>query len=65
MTIQFNKIGNTFVAEATGIDLRDGIDAAMAKTIDMALATYGVLIFPGQLINDDQQQAFIQQFGQP
>ena len=65
MTIQFNKIGNTFVAEATGIDLRDGIDAAMAKTIDMALATYGVLIFPGQLINDDHQQAFIQQFGPP
>jgi alpha-ketoglutarate-dependent 2,4-dichlorophenoxyacetate dioxygenase len=65
MTLQFNKIGNIFVAEVSGIDLREGTDSDITQTLDMGLANHGVLVFRDQLINDDQQQAFIQKFGPP
>jgi alpha-ketoglutarate-dependent 2,4-dichlorophenoxyacetate dioxygenase len=54
-----------FGAEATGIDLSKGIDAAQTEQIDDALARYGVVCFRNQPLNDDQQQAFIEKFGPP
>ncbi|MDB5940606.1 MAG: 2,4-dichlorophenoxyacetate dioxygenase [Ramlibacter sp.] len=65
MTIAFDRIGKTFAAEVQGIDLRKGIDKAMVGTLEMGLATHGVLVFRNQRIDDDAQQAFIEQFGPP
>lgn len=65
MTIEFERLGNTFAARVHGADLRRGIAPADIATIEDALAKYGVLVFPAQHIGDDEQQAFIQQFGPP
>lgn len=65
MTIEFEPIGNTFVAEVHGIDLREGLCAAQVDLIETGLATHGVLVFRNQAINDDHQQAFIEKFGPP
>jgi alpha-ketoglutarate-dependent 2,4-dichlorophenoxyacetate dioxygenase len=65
MSIQFNPIQRSFGARVQGVDLRRGIGPAEVEIIEDALARYGVLVFSGQKIGDDEQQAFIQQFGPP
>ncbi len=55
-----------FAAEITGIDLRQPQPAATIDAIDAiedAIGQYGVLVFPGQDITDDQQLAFSRQLG--
>lgn len=52
-----------FAAEITGIDLRQPQSAATIDAIEDAIAQYGVLVFPGQDITDDQQLAFSRQLG--
>ena len=65
-TATFQRINETFVAEVRGLDLSQGIDTRMVETIDQALAENGVLVFHNQhRLDDDMQQAFIQQFGPP
>ena len=59
------RLGKTFAAEIVGLDLRAGIDAALAEEIDQALAENGVLCFRDQPLNDEQQGAFIAHFGPP
>lgn len=65
MTLQFHPLRETFGARVTGADLKSGIGAAEVEAIEQAIATYGVLVFGQQPIGDDEQQAFIQQFGPP
>ncbi|MBN9428395.1 MAG: TauD/TfdA family dioxygenase [Burkholderiales bacterium] len=67
LTIRFEPLRNntTFAARVHGVDLAAGIGPAEVDTLEEGLARHGVLIFPDQFINDDQQQAFIQQFGPP
>jgi len=65
MSLRLEMVGPGFAAEASGVNLAQGIDAATADAIDQALADYGVLCFRNQPLNDDQQQAFIEQFGPP
>ncbi len=65
MALKLRPIGATFAAVAEGVDIRAGIGAAEAEAIDQALAEWGVLVFPCQPLDDDQQQRFIQQFGPP
>lgn len=65
MGIHFEQIGKTFVARVKGVDLARGVGATEVEIIEDALARHGVLVFEAQRINDDQQQAFIQQFGPP
>jgi len=65
MALSFKQIGNTFAAEVRDIDLHAGIDQSIVDQIEHGLATYGVLIFRDQNLDDDSQQAFIQQFGPP
>jgi alpha-ketoglutarate-dependent 2,4-dichlorophenoxyacetate dioxygenase len=65
MAVNCTRIGRTFAAEVHGMDLRKGIDGNLAAEIDRALATHGVLVFRGQALDDDSQQAFIEKFGPP
>ncbi len=51
------------VGEATGLDLRDPIDAERLAELIAALDTYGALVFRGQSLDDDAQIRFSALFG--
>lgn len=65
MAIEFTPIGANFGAQVQGADLKRGITPSDVEKIEDALANFGVLVFREQRIGDDEQQAFIQQFGPP
>jgi len=52
-----------FVGEVSGLDIRRGITQAEAAAVDEGMDRYGVLVFPGQDIDDAQQIAFSRHFG--
>jgi alpha-ketoglutarate-dependent 2,4-dichlorophenoxyacetate dioxygenase len=61
--VNIRPLHPVFVAEVTGIDLRGAVSDATIEAIHDAIAQYGVLVFPGQDITDDQQLAFSQRLG--
>lgn len=63
MALSFQPLTPVFAAEATGLDLREPIDAATAATIEAAMDRYGVLVFRRQNLDEDQQMAFTRWFG--
>ena len=65
MSIEFERLGQTFAARIRGVDIAKGIGPAEVDAIEEGLAHHGVLVFEDQHIDDDAQQAFIQQFGPP
>lgn len=65
MSVEFESIGKDFAARVHGIDIAKGIGPEEVEVIENGLAQFGVLVFEKQDINDDAQQAFIQQFGPP
>jgi alpha-ketoglutarate-dependent 2,4-dichlorophenoxyacetate dioxygenase len=65
MSVTFERIGKTFAARVHGADLARGIGPTEVEAIEEGLARHGVLVFDDQRIDDDAQQAFIQQFGPP
>ncbi len=52
-----------FVGDVTGLDLRNGIDAARLAELTTAIDTYGVLVLRGQALDDDAQIRFSALFG--
>lgn len=58
------KLAPHLGAEVSGVDLRQPVDDATFAAIDAALAEYGLLVFPGQLIDAGQQMAFGRRFGE-
>ena len=63
MTIIFRPIGNGFVAEVEGVDLRSDLMEAEVSQIEAGIDKYAVLVFPDQNINDVQQRDFSRNFG--
>lgn len=61
--MQFTQIHPEFVAKVEGVDLRRPLTPAEAAEIDAAMNQYGVLVFPNQLVDDEQQKAFSRNFG--
>ena len=59
----FIPIGNEFVAEVTGIDLRAPLDAGATAAIHAAMGRYAVLLFHDQPLSDDEQIAFTKALG--
>jgi alpha-ketoglutarate-dependent 2,4-dichlorophenoxyacetate dioxygenase len=59
----FIPIGNEFVAEVAGIDLRETLDEAAASSIHAAMDRYAVLVFHDQPVTDEQQIAFTKSLG--
>ncbi len=53
-----------FAAEVTGIDLRRTLPPAEREAVEAAMDRHAVLVFPGQDLTDEQQIAFIEQFGE-
>jgi len=63
MALTFRQIHPLFVAEASGLDLREPIDNATVAAIDVAMNRYAVLLFRDQPFTEDQQVAFACRFG--
>ena len=63
MSMTVTQIHDHFVGEISGLDLRDPVSSEDATQLNQALDRYGVLVFRGQHITDEQQLAFTQNFG--
>ncbi len=63
MTIQIEPIQVEFAARISGIDLSKPLTSETTKAVEAAIHTYGVLVFPGQIISDAEQQIFARAFG--
>ncbi len=63
MTISVRPIQQGFVAEISGVDLRQDMDAVAIRTIGAALDQYGVVVLHDQSITDEQQIAFSAKLG--
>lgn len=61
--MRFIPIGDEFVAEVAGIDLRSPLDADAAAAIHAAMDRYAVLVIHDQPLSDDQQIAFTKSLG--
>ena len=61
--MRLTSIGNDFVAEVAGIDLRAPHDAGVAANIHAAMDRYAVQVFHDQPLTDDQQAAFTKSLG--
>jgi alpha-ketoglutarate-dependent 2,4-dichlorophenoxyacetate dioxygenase len=62
--MQITPIHPVFVARVEGVDLRRRLTAPEVAEIDAAMNQHAVLVFPGQMIDDEQQKAFARNFGQ-
>jgi alpha-ketoglutarate-dependent 2,4-dichlorophenoxyacetate dioxygenase len=58
-----NSDRSDFVGRVSGIDIASGVSTEAAVTIENAMDHYAVLIFPDQVIDDEQQFQFSTQFG--
>ncbi len=63
MDIRLQALRPGFVACVTGLDLGEELPDAAVRAIEDAIATYAVLVFPGQPISIDEQVAFGRRFG--
>ncbi|MDB5414959.1 MAG: hypothetical protein JWR10_3294 [Rubritepida sp.] len=61
--LSFTPIQTTFAARVEGANLRSPLNDAQAADIESAMDRYGVLVFPGQHIDDEQQMDFGVRFG--
>ena len=52
-----------FVGEVTGLDLRDAIDDERLAELNVALDTFGALVYRGQSLDDHAQMRFSALFG--
>lgn len=58
MPLTLSPLHPLFVAEVSGLDLREPLTPAMAEEIHRAMDRYAVLVFRDQQLDDDQQMAF-------
>jgi alpha-ketoglutarate-dependent 2,4-dichlorophenoxyacetate dioxygenase len=52
-----------FAGQITGIDISSGVSPTEAAAIEDGMDRYGVLVFRGQVVDDEQQFAFSTHFG--
>jgi len=64
MALEITELHPIFAGEVSGIDLTKPIDAEEAATIEAGMDRFGVLVFRGQAISDEQQIAFTRNFGE-
>lgn len=58
MPIIVTPLGGALGATVTGVDMRQIPDGPTVKAVETALERYGVLVFPGQMMDPAQQVAF-------
>jgi alpha-ketoglutarate-dependent 2,4-dichlorophenoxyacetate dioxygenase len=64
MTVAIKQIHPVFVGEVSGVDLTNPLTREEAAAIEEGMNRYGVLVFRGQNITDEQQIAFTRNFGE-
>jgi alpha-ketoglutarate-dependent 2,4-dichlorophenoxyacetate dioxygenase len=64
MSVTIRQIHPVFVGEVSGVDLRKPLSPEDVRAIDDGMDRYGVLVFRGQDITDEQQVAFSRSFGE-
>jgi len=64
MPVAIRQLHPHFVGEVSGVDLTRPLTAQEARAIEDGMDKYAVLIFHGQDITDEQQQAFARNFGE-
>ena len=63
MAIEFTPLHPTLGAQVRGVDLTRPVMPEIFAEIDAAFNRYGILVFPGQPVTDEQQLAFSRLFG--
>jgi alpha-ketoglutarate-dependent 2,4-dichlorophenoxyacetate dioxygenase len=63
MPISIRPLHPVFVGEVTGVDISRPLEPQEVAAIEAGMDKYGVLVFPGQAITDEQQMAFTRNFG--
>ena len=63
MPLKIEKLHPLFVAEVTGVDLRQPVDDAVFSDIRDAFEAHSILVFRDQDIDDTRQIAFSERFG--
>lgn len=63
MPLTFKPLNPHFAAEASGLDLKQPINAEIAAEIEAAMDKYAVLVWHDQPLDEDQQMAFTRWFG--
>jgi alpha-ketoglutarate-dependent 2,4-dichlorophenoxyacetate dioxygenase len=63
MAIVIRQLHPLFAGEVSGIDIRRPLAAEQVAELDAAMDRYGVLVFRGQPLDQDQQIAFARSFG--
>ncbi|MGE0701010.1 MAG: TauD/TfdA dioxygenase family protein [Hyphomicrobiaceae bacterium] len=63
--IRIEKLHPELGARITGVDLRNGLDAAAEATVREAVDTYSFLVFPDQRMDDGAQLALTRRLGEP
>ncbi|MBO0748807.1 MAG: TauD/TfdA family dioxygenase, partial [Porphyrobacter sp.] len=61
--MQVNPLHPLFAAELVGADLTGAPDEALVRTVEDAMAQYGVVAIRGAYISDEQQKDFSRAFG--
>jgi len=64
MPMTVKQIHKHFVGEISGLDLREPVASDDAVALNQALDRYGVLVFRGQHITDEEQLTFTRSFGE-
>ena len=64
MAIDIHPLHPVFVGEVSGADLSQTLTPANVAAIEAGMDRYGVLVFHGQDITDEQQVAFSRNFGE-
>ena len=63
MAITIEQTGPCFAGRVTGVGATQPLTAAEMAAIEAGMDRYGVLVFPGQQLTDEQQMAFTLNFG--
>ena len=61
--LQITAVMPEFTAELSGIDISQPLAPDVVQAIHGAIDQYGVVVFRGQTLQDDQQMQFASQFG--
>ncbi|HUS96362.1 MAG TPA: TauD/TfdA family dioxygenase [Hyphomicrobiaceae bacterium] len=64
MAVQIRQIHDLFVGDVSGVDLTRPLAGEDKVVLEAGIAQYGVLVFHGQDLSDEQQVAFSRNFGE-
>ena len=58
MPIEIKQVHKYFVGEVSGIDLSNSLSQNEAREIEEGMDQFGVLIFRGQFLSDEEQVSY-------